>query len=380
MKRKAIAVITILTFVLSTLAGQSVSLAKANWLIPTSSSPPPKPEISILLPEPDKTYSTTVGVDFLVVGPGWADLRNYIKLSSISYSIDDSPAVQFIREQIVVDSNNGFSRNLVFHFLGNITELSHGTHSIVVYAEFEGKYSPEPYRLEDFKAAGASSKTYFTVNSSITDTILPENTILTPANEVYNTIDIAISLADDEPCSQVRHSLDGEKSVATDGNTTLTGLSDGPHILLLFASDLAGNTKSSVTSFTVSAPPIILIVSPENKIYETTNTTLDFTVNDPVLWIKYSLDNKANQTATGNITLTDLTDGQHTIVVYACDTSEKVGASETVAFTVGTLEEPFPTVPIAAASIAVIIVASGLLIYWKKRNRDVKIPSELDSG
>jgi LPXTG-motif cell wall-anchored protein len=42
-----------------------------------------------------------------------------------------------------------------------------------------------------------------------------------------------------------------------------------------------------------------------------------------------------------------------------------MGASETVSFTI---TEPFPVVPFAIASFAVIVLASaGLLFYFKKR-------------
>jgi len=48
----------------------------------------------------------------------------------------------------------------------------------------------------------------------------------------------------------------------------------------------------------------------------------------------YSLDNQANQTINGNCTLTGLTVGTHSIVVYANDTFGNMGKSETVTFTV----------------------------------------------
>jgi hypothetical protein len=43
-----------------------------------------------------------------------------------------------------------------------------------------------------------------------------------------------------------------------------------------------------------------------------------------------------------------------------------VGASATVWFSV---VEPFPLVPVAAASVAVVVVVFGLLVYLKKRQK-----------
>ena len=57
-------------------------------------------------------------------------------------------------------------------------------------------------------------------------------------------------------------------------------------------------------------PPKVLVTSPENTTYA--ETKLAFTVNRGVDWIGYSLDNQANVTIKSEITLTNLTDGNHT--------------------------------------------------------------------
>jgi len=45
------------------------------------------------------------------------------------------------------------------------------------------------------------------------------------------------------------------------------------------------------------------------------------------------------------------------------------GVSETIAFNIE-VAEPFPTMPVAAASVATVAVAGvGLLVYFGKRNR-----------
>ncbi len=81
-------------------------------------------------------------------------------------------------------------------------------------------------------------------------------------------------------------------------------------------------------------PPDILIISPRNK-YSEADVPLTFTVSKLTSWIGFSLDGKANVTITGNITLTGLSEGTHTIVVYAKDLFGKIGASATVYFTIG---------------------------------------------
>lgn len=85
----------------------------------------------------------------------------------------------------------------------------------------------------------------------------------------------------------------------------------------------------------VVGPPAIHITSPENTTYTTTSIPLNFTVDTPTSWIGYSLDDQSNVTIAGNTTLTNLTDGSHTIMVYATEpTLNSAGASNKVFFTV----------------------------------------------
>jgi parallel beta-helix repeat protein len=118
--------------------------------------------------------------------------------------------------------------------------------------------------------------------------------------------------------------------------------------------------------FTTTAPKIS-ISAPVNQIFNETSVHLNFIVDKQVNWIGYSLDGKDNVTITGNTTIAGLSNGFHTLVVYANDTFGNMGASETVTFTVA-VPEPFPVIPVAAASSAVAIAGGlGVLIYFKKR-------------
>jgi len=119
------------------------------------------------------------------------------------------------------------------------------------------------------------------------------------------------------------------------------------------------------------APPHISISSPENKTYDDSNVTLTFSTSEPTSKISYSLDRQDNVTATGNITLNEVPNGSHNLTVYATDEFGNTGASEIVYFRVE-VPEPFPTTLVAVASgasVAVLVVAAGLLVYFKKRNR-----------
>jgi hypothetical protein len=108
-----------------------------------------------------------------------------------------------------------------------------------------------------------------------------------------------------------------------------------------------------------------MVTSPENKTYYATDVALNFTVNEAISSMRYIFDNKTFDVS-GNITLANLAYGLHNVTVYAVDMAGNTGASETVIFTVA--EEPFPVVPVAAASVAIVaVVGVGLLVFFKKR-------------
>jgi len=120
-------------------------------------------------------------------------------------------------------------------------------------------------------------------------------------------------------------------------------------------------------------PPVVSVFSPENKTYASSNVSLAFTVNKPALWVGYSLDGQDNVTIIGNTTLLGLTNGLHNVTVYAKDTFENTGTSETIIFTISVEPkpppaEPFPTTLVIASVITVAVVGVGLIVYFKKRH------------
>jgi N-acetylneuraminic acid mutarotase len=115
-------------------------------------------------------------------------------------------------------------------------------------------------------------------------------------------------------------------------------------------------------------PANITLLSPLNhQTYNDSTVPLVFTVNKLLTLASYSLDGGQNITITGNSTIRNVTNGLHSIAVYANDTFGNIGASETVSFTVAK-PESFPERFVVFASIAVaVVVGAGFLIYFKKR-------------
>src|SRR5208283_1604150 len=103
-----------------------------------------------------------------------------------------------------------------------------------------------------------------------------------------------------------------------------------------------------------TTPPTISVLSPVNQIYNDSSVSLVFTVDKTINWVGYSLDGQQNITIMGNTTIVNMTNGLHNVTVYANDTYGNIGAS-TISFTVAK-PEPFPTMPLAVASVAFVVV------------------------
>jgi hypothetical protein len=80
-----------------------------------------------------------------------------------------------------------------------------------------------------------------------------------------------------------------------------------------------------------------MVSSPQNKTYSVAYILLKFTSNEPVTQISYSIDGRTKVTISKNsVTLPVLSDGSHSIVIYASDLAGNNGASQIIYFTVDT--------------------------------------------
>ena len=216
----------------------------------------------------------------------------------------------------------------------------------------------------------------FTMNTNILltavftppDTIPPTISIISPENKTYTVNNVPLTFTVNELTSWIGYNLDGQMNITIGGNTTLTSLFDGPHYVVVYANDTFGNIGASNTvHFTVdTVSPNIVILSPENKAYATSSVLLSLTVDEAPLWMGYSLDGRANVTITANTTLSELSDGSHSIIVYAKDKAGNIGASEMVYFSIETQQaEPFPMWVISVIVI-IAVVGTALLAYFAK--------------
>jgi hypothetical protein len=245
--------------------------------------------------------------------------------------------------------------------LGNInitspSNITYSSNMLTLNVTVQSLFRPSQYRFAMVYSIDGENN----VTIPLTTTFMPINATVTFENGTTATVISIFS------------------PYVTAGCVALPELPEGPHKLNVYANYERTSTNptfpefiwdSSTVYFTVDdgQPPVISALSLENKTYSQNALALNFTTNQPTSWIGYCLDGKTNVTIAGNTTLTGLSDGSHSVIVYANDTAGNMGISKPVVFTVDT-PEPFPTTLVATASGAsVAVVGSSLLVYFKKR-------------
>lgn len=196
-------------------------------------------------------------------------------------------------------------------------------------------------------------------------TVPPELQITSPENITYSQTNLTFII--NRGAEWIGYSLDNHTNVTVKegSNTSLVGLSQGAHSIILYGNDSQGNMgNSTMVYFSIdSIPPIIVIKMPQNQSYGSNDMELIFTLNKETKQLSYSLDGQKNITIVGNVTLPSLLNGSHRLTIYATDLVGN-SASQTVYFNIA----PFPFILVAAvAAIVIIVLASGYLFYKRKK-------------
>ena len=137
--------------------------------------------------------------------------------------------------------------------------------------------------------------------------------------------------------------------------TGVDQLGDTPYVIDSY-------NKDSYPLMIYGSAPVVTVASPGNTTYSTSSIDLTYSVSEGTSWVKYSLDGASNVTISGTTTLSDLSSGMHSIILYAEDMDGNQGTSGTIYFTISpgtTSDEPFPL-----WILAVIIVAAVAVILF----------------
>jgi len=217
----AVLAIISLIFLASLIAGlKAIEIAEANFV-------PGPPSIFIASPA-NKTYNTQP-IYLNLTMMTFFDHGNGSRI--VEYSLDGQKNVTTPTVYEGYDEDH-FSTVTASAILPTLPE---GSHSITVYATYHfpnyGNYTTEK-----------SATSFFTINYAS-----PYISILTPKTQEYNTTDIPITFTIDKPVSTINYKLDGKANVPINGNTTLIGLSEGTHIIAIYANDVFGTEGVSET-------------------------------------------------------------------------------------------------------------------------------------
>ncbi|MBI5821709.1 MAG: S8 family serine peptidase [Verrucomicrobia bacterium] len=215
-------------------------------------------------------------------------------------------------------------------------------------------------------AYGAVTATGATTPS---DTLAPSVAIVTPASGsvLKGTASISVRASDNVGVTQTACYVDGtligtSTNAAATFSWNSTTVADGTHVLQARARDATGNIGVSTdVSITVqnaadSSAPVVTISSPtdgstvKGVISITVSATDDTGVAQVNCYLDGSLLGSRNRTsATFGLDTTKVSNGTHTLLAHAYDTSGNIGTSSTVSFTVqNTVDTTAPTATITS--------------------------------
>ncbi len=175
------------------------------------------------------------------------------------------------------------------------------------------------------------------------------------------------------------HTLAGSRRYTNDyyAEGTLSDLSEGSHILIAYAESNFGVVAYSQQTFTLDSSykyPVLTILSPLNQTYTKNEVPVVFTVNGEIQRAEYSLDFPPAYNITGNFTLTNLTEGQHSVYVYVQINSGHSSStkyfyinSESANSSIPQTFEVMIFVIIVAAAVAIVVVT----LFLRKRKQSL---------
>ncbi len=128
------------------------------------------------------------------------------------------------------------------------------------------------------------------------------------------------------------------------------------------------NGSGSYTAYWVPAktPASITVISPSNTTFTTDEVALTLNTNTPVKWLAYSLDETTNVSITGNMTLSGLTNGSHSLIIYAEDYFGNIINSARINFDISIETSSVDWRITIIAVIAAVVLVVAIILSLKK--------------
>lgn len=209
--------------------------------------------------------------------------------------------------------------------------LGQGTHTVTVAAaDAVGNADPSP------------AESSFTV-----DSVAPDTSIVSAPPELSNATSATVRFASSEQGSSFRCRLDDGPTTVCSSPHTVTGLSDGTHLVRIGAFDATGNTDPTPAqvTFTVdTVAPDTVITSGPPALSSSRSVSFGFASEDPDASFRCALDDAPYTACSSPTQVSDLSPGTHTMRVRAIDRAgnlDPTPATRTWTFDASTVEIAF---------------------------------------
>jgi tetratricopeptide (TPR) repeat protein len=277
------------------------------------------PSITINSP-PNGTYYTSTSV--------WVNITINENASWVGYSLDN-------------DNNVTMTNESITSWYKQMTTLSNGLHSLTFYAnDTSGNMGNSSIK---YFYVDTQAPTYSVYNT--TPYVANQSQSVTCYVQWTDNVNLASGkVAENSSESFVNHTVDIS---GASGWTNYTILGNDLYVGIFgckfYATDSAGNSNSTETSFTVQdvVNPTVTIASPSNSTYSQNWVTASITLSESGKWANYSLDGGSNVSMSNSsltiwsATVSSLSNAQHTLVFYAADYSDNIGTNS-ITFAVDT--------------------------------------------
>jgi hypothetical protein len=225
------------------------------------------------------------------------------------------------------------------------TGLPDGTHTVDIYAVDAGGN------------VGPTARASFAV-----DTTPPTITSISAPTAPVPSKSVSIPFTVDDPLATTWCSLDGATPAMCSSPVFYNNLSDATHSIAIYAIDAAGNrgpTETATFLVSADAPTVTLDTVPAQRSNDSTGMAA-FSVDDPTADAWCSLDGAPATPCTSPVSYPGLSDGVHTIAVFASSLGNVQGGTVSTTFTVDT--QP-PTLTITSAPVGAVRSGNANLAY-----------------
>lgn len=116
--------------------------------------------------------------------------------------------------------------------------------------------------------------------------------------------------------------------------------------------------------------PTVSFSSSQTNNYNQSSIPVNFIIDEPITQIQYCLDGTENKTVSGNFTLNGLSNGNHSLIIYAKDYSETIVPSEICYFNVNVVNSFSISILIVSISVVIcvlVIIGAFCFVAYKRK-------------